>query len=807
VDSFSTASSQLAMGASLGNSAIWIQTKGDGAIERIFLNSLGESLSGTVNVRYAGRPEGTESYFSGVFAGGPRVLEIHPAYQRARFQIIEIIDVAETTFVPFAKGDPGDDEPVAYVIVELENRDTIRHDLRVFASATLRGSTPADVCARYDHGAHALVAYNASEPHWIRVFGAMEAPTRFCTDCDYARSYDPAFQDALEDDTSATGDIIGRLQWDFSLEPGERHRFWFAVGLSADGEQDALERFGRLPSADDALGQTVRSLKEILRAARVLTPDPVINQGALWSKVNMRRVMASYPTGQAFTNDPGTYTNVVTRDAAWFVYGNDHFLPSFSRRLLDNLAERQYPDGKLPEYFDGVTGRVEDDGLNINDDTPLYVLAVNHHFRATGDWDWLAKTYPAVARAAHYIISQVDDRGLVYCSADDSRGDVWAIAGWRNVVSGYHISGAVTEINAECVAALRDAAHLAEELGRDDEREVFALASAKIREAMDAYLLNPRNGLYYLNIDVNGSPRTDVTGDEIFPVIMRACSEETGFRIISRLNSPDFWTPAGLRTVSGLDPRFDPSAHSGLMGGVWPGLTWWYAFGAARYHPHSMVRALRSSFEHYAVDPQRNNTVPGQFSEWFDGESLANRGMRLSPWEPPRFLWAAVEGVCGLVLLPGAPRVNPLMPAGWNWVAVRDVPYHGRPFSYFIVREPETGSRVYATCVIDCDWRTEVYSTDVSDDVWIYSRDAIALAFRRDEDLTLLIGNTGAATIYAPVQFADIATLPDRAAVRVYNSERQSWESRGILERAQLSSTAFTIERGGFRLLEIISNR
>ena len=429
-----------------------------------------------------------------------------------------------------------------------------------------------------------------------------------------------------------------------ALRQASGSRFWFAVGVYADGEQDALQRFGRIPNADDALDQTVASLKEILRAARVLTPDPVINQGALWSKVNMRRVMASYPTGQAFTNDPGTYANVVTRDAAWFVYGNDHFLPSFSRRLLDNLAERQYPTGKLPEYFDGISGRVEDDGLNINDDTPLYVLAVNHHFRATGDWDWLARTYPAVARAAHYIISQVDDRGLVFCSANDSRGDVWAIAGWRNIVSGYHISGAVTEINAECVAALRDAAHLAEELGHDDEREAFASASARIRDAMDAYLLNPKNGLYYLNIDVDGSPRTDVTGDEIFPVIMRACSEETGFRIISRLNSPDFWTPAGLRTVSRLDPRFDPSAHSGLMGGVWPGLTWWYAFGAARYHPHSMVRALRSSFEHYGVDPQRYNTVPGQFSEWFDGESLANRGMRLSPWEPPRFLWAAVEG-------------------------------------------------------------------------------------------------------------------------------------------------------------------
>jgi hypothetical protein len=801
--SYTIAGSQLAMGASLGNSAIWVHTKGDGAIERVFLNTIGESLVGTVNVRYAGRPEGVDPFFPGLFAVGPRTLDINPAYQRVRFRLVDAIDVAETTFLPFAKGDPGDDEPLVYVIVELENRDVVRHDLRVTASAMLRGSTPADVWARFDNGARALIARNTRIPQWIRVIGGSEAPARFAADCDYGRSYDPAYQDALNDDASATGDLIGRLQWDFALAPSERRRFWFAVGVYTDGEQDALQRYGRISSADDALEHTIASLDQILRASRVLTPDPVINEGALWSKVNMRRVMASYPTGQAFTNDPGTYPNVVIRDAAWFVFGNDHFLPSFSRRLLDSLSQRQYSNGKLPEYFDAVSGRVEDDGLNINDDTPLYVLAVNHHFRATGDADWLTTTYPAVARAARYIISQIDDRGLVFCSADDPRGDVWAIAGWRNIVSGYHISGAVTEINAECVAALRAAAHLSDTMGHDADGEEFAAASARIRGAMDAHLINPKNGLYYLNIDVNGTARTDVTGDEIFPVIMRACSEETAFRIISRLNSPDFWTPAGLRTVSRLDPRFDPAAHSGLMGGVWPGLTWWYAFGAQRYHPHSMVRALRSSFEHYGVDPQRYNTVPGQFSEWFDGESLANRGMRLSPWEPPRFLWAAVEGVCGLMLMPGLARVNPLMPAGWNWVALRDVPYHGGPFSYFLVREAEGDVRVYATRSIDCNWPAEIYTVDVSDGVRIYTGDAVGIALRRDGDLVLLVGNTGADTIYAPIQFTDESLLPGRATCRIYNSERRSWEEHGVLEQRELRATGLSIERGGFRILEI----
>lgn len=159
------------------------------------------------------------------------------------------------------------------------------------------------------------------------------------------------------------------------------------------------------------------------------------------------------------------------------------------------------------------------------------------------------------------------------------------------MISGYTLNGAVTEINAECAAALRAASHLARNLGDDSaDGDDFGAASGRIARAMDEYLLNPENGLYYLNIDADGQIHTDVTADQIFPVMFRVCDEDTGFRIISRLNARDFWTAGGLRTVSQNDPLYDPSGNIGLLGGVWPGLTWWYSFAAARYHPEFMVR-------------------------------------------------------------------------------------------------------------------------------------------------------------------------------------------------------------------------
>lgn len=803
------------MGASLGNGAVWIHTKNTGAIERVFSTALGQSLIGTVSLRYGGmalpiaaarlshRDDPSAIAYIGLRPDGPRrTFEIHPAYQRVTYTVAGSIAVSETTFVALSGGDPADDLPIAYQVVELSNRDQTRHQLRVVASARLCGSTPADVRAVFDERLSALVAWNESIANAVRIFGLTVPPTRYDTNFDFGSVYDPSHVHALDDSTHAFGDMLGQLQLDIELEPGETRRFCLKTAVFARGVDDAAERYNLAPDPDTALRRTITHLEDCLRASQVLTPDAVINEGALWSKVNMRRVMASYPQGCAFTNDPGASSAVVVRDGAWFVYGNDFFLPAFSRSLLENIGKRQYATGKLPEFYHAVDGDVEDDGLNINDDTPLYILAVSHHVRATGDAEWLRSMYGSICAAAGYIISQIDERGLVFCSAKDPRGNVWAIASWRNIIPLYTINGAVTEINAECVAALREAAHMAAEVERKGDAERFASFAERIADAMNTHLINPENGLYYLNIDADGNVHTDVTGDEIFPVMFRVCDEETGFRIISRLNAPDFWTSAGLRTASRNDPRYDASNYAGLLGGIWPGLTWWYAFAAARYHPSFMVRALRSSFEHYAVDPKKNNTVPGQFSEWFDGESLTNKGMRLSPWEPPRFLWAAVEGVCGLTLTYGVPCISPLVPENWTWVGLRRIPYHGGEFSYFAVRQ-HAGFHIYSTAPARSESDVHVYEEDVSDQVSVFAEAGVALALRSKEQVVVLVGNVGLTTANIATNIAPLVAPESIYRLRVYDSERQDWEEFGQSRGSELAGLAFSVETQGFRLLEI----
>ena len=113
----------------------------------------------------------------------------------------------------------------------------------------------------------------------------------------------------------------------------------------------------------------------------------------------------------------------------------------------------------------------------------------------------------------------------------------WGIVGWRNVIENYRLSGATTEVNSECYAALQTISHMARVLKEHDEAREFADQASALREAINTHLYNPDNGLYYLNIDVNGRPRSDITSDLVFPVMFGVATDDTAAQIISRLTS------------------------------------------------------------------------------------------------------------------------------------------------------------------------------------------------------------------------------------------------------------------------------
>jgi len=299
-------------------------------------------------------------------------------------------------------------------------------------------------------------------------------------------------------------------------------------------------------------------------------------------------------------------------------------------------------------------------------------------------------------------------------------------------------------------------------------------------------------------------PRRHRAGpDALFPVMYGVADAETSARIVSRLSDRDFWTKAGIRTVPrdaiDCDPDGTSSGPYGLLGGVWVGVSFWFAFAAASYNAEFMDLALSDSFRNYSADPRRNNTVPGQFSEWLHGETLVNQGMMLSPWFPPRYLWAAIEGAAGLDLSDDV-FLNPRLAPDWKWLGVRNLPYRGQQLAWLAVRLPEV--TIYTSFTMQKSAPYRAYETDITDQVQARGDDICVLGLRQGTDLLLFVGSTADDTVTTSVRVND--ALSGSYRLRQFDSLIGQWQDRGLRPAAQFTDgCVLQIERKGFSLLEL----
>jgi len=784
---------EMAVGSTLGGPKVCTLIKGTGAIEKIYSIEAGVTVFGTVVLHHW--DERTGMQLSPVETG---TFTLHPEHQERDFTLPNKVAVHEDIFVLSGHPSPNGavDPPAVYYAVELRNDAVDDAHVCTYAFCQLRGSTALDLAAGFDKRLGAMLAWNRSDPDLVRVFGCSEKPTSFETTLDYAKAVGMHSPGLLSGETECSdGDNLGVLHLSHTIKAGTSVRFFYLLTFSHEGRSGAAATYRACPSAGDALARTTAYYDEVLGRSVVLTPDPAVNRGVLWAKANMLRVQLKAPTGWCFVNDPMRSNNSVGRDTAWFGYGADYLTPEFAREALLAYVHHQEPSGLIIEYYDIRTGKTEDYGLNINDNTPLIILALWHHYTATGDDDFLREVYPCAAKAARYILSQRNDQGLVWCTSTGVSD--WGIIGWRNVIKDYRLSGASTEVNSECVAALKTAAHMARVLDRHDESTVFAEEAEALKTAINTHLYNPANGLYYLNIDVDGNARSDVTSDLVFPVIFDVATEETAARIVSRLSSHDFWTAGGIRDAPNYSPGPEPAY--GLMGGVWVGVTFWYAFAAARFSPSHMAQTLGESFHNYSRDPRQNNTVPGQFSEWLHGETLTNQGMMLSPWFPPRYLWAAIEGAAGLDFSTGNPRIYPHLAPEWKWLGVRNLPFRGRSLTWLAVRAPDL--RIFTNYHFQESASYVAYEEDISPSVGVIGDSVVGLGLRQGENMVLFVGNTLDRTIVTTLR-VDVE-VSGSYKLRVFDSLLNYWTDRGLFPAEYLrQGMVIQLERKGFFVVE-----
>ena len=770
--------------------------KATGAIQEVYGIEAGARVLGSIGVRYF--DDDTGAFISPAHDG--RFI-IHPEHQEHAFRLVNGVVVRETIFVLNDDSCRAQDGLAAvYLNIDFENATDRDVRLASYVLAMLRGDTTHDVAVEYDKELKGFLVWNEKAKDCVRTVTASRAPHSFETTLANSKA-SASVMPALTNTANAPQDPLGILRVDVSLPPNSQDSFYVlaTVGTSKKVVRTACRK---APKAAGALSRTKSWFKRHQGVSVITTPDPHINQGVLWAKANMLRIETLTPTGWGFTNNPTKSSNTVARDTAWFGMGGDFLDPTFVRETLLAFLKRQEDSGMIVEYYDMRTGETDDYGLNINDNTPLLIMAIWHHYNFTGDIEFLRDVYPQVRKAGNYILSQRNDKGLVFCNATGTSG--WGIVGWRNVIPNYRLSGATTELNSECYGALRDLSEMARVLEKHDDSSAFASEAAKLREAINTHLLDRASGVYLLNIDVDGCDHSEITSDLVFPLMFGVADKNTQIQVVSRLSTAKFWTDSGIRTVPRDAPNYSPRDGSGLLGGVWVGVSFWYAFAVASSSPEYMAHALSRSFQTYSVDPSRSNTVPGQFSEWLDGETLVNQGMMLSPWYPPRYLWAAVEGMAGLGVEAGEAAIEPRMPAQWKWMAAQNVPFRGSRLTWLVVRAPEL--QLFTTFASNSrSLETSRFSEDISDQVEMSGESSLAVALRHTNRILLFVGNTLDESVTDYIGLNSGAVEDGGYRLRRFESLLSSWETVEDLLSADDLRKGFSVvvERKGFVLLDL----
>ncbi len=662
-----------------------------------------------------------------------------PYAQISEFALDDRLLVTECFYVPHG---PAHDRTVAFVVeVALHNSSAESVDAAVFAWALLvgqrfYGEPEQEVRAARD--ATAISAWN-EETGAARLWGGSRHPAASALGlreqvllramregalpgADVLTEVTPELADAV------CGRIYGALEFRMTVAPGARETLRIAVVFDGRGRAEARASYDRLQADARALHDTQAYYGRALSQARFMTPSPVVNRGVVWAKANMLRIVKEYPQGWGATNSPPSDI-LVSRDTSWFVHGFDYFMPQFSRDALAVFNRFVEPSGQIVEYVRGVSGFNTSYELNINDDTPLHLIAMLHHYNATLDDAWVRSVAPLVVKIADYLLSQRDANGLIFCNAKGV--DMYGITSWRNIIPYYTLDGAVTEINAEAVFALEAAAVLCAIANDNAHWERYAAEAETLRREMMAHLFNDDTGAFVLNYDKRGDFQDNFTADEVFPVLFGVAARERRRAILSRLGEADFVTPVGLRTISTADAWYFPSHGFGLLGGVWPDLTLWFAVALAR---NGFVDECAGWLERiYATieEGAERNAVPGQFAEWFDGGSLTNRGMYLSPWTGAKYLWAVAETVGGLdgYRTSGRPHFSPLLPGGWAWAAAVRVHFGAGLCTYVIDARTKTIYGDMREASAEEPYRCLYAGTDVSAAVTVSPMEVGVVAF------------------------------------------------------------------------------
>ena len=223
------------------------------------------------------------------------------------------------------------------------------------------------------------------------------------------------------------------------------------------------------------------------------------------------------------------------------------------------------------------------------DATPLYLVALDELYRWTGDLELLRKHRDTALACLDWIdrFGDLDGDGLQEYRTSSEQG--YENMGWKDSAtavvdaSGRSVAQpkALVELQGYVFDAWHRSAEVFDALGEHDRAAELRRKAATLRGRVEELFWCEEEGTYAFALD-RQKQRADAVASNAGHLLWSGLpSAERARRVADRLFQEDMWTGWGIRTLSSLNPAYNP--HSYHRGSVWPHDNGIIAMGLRRY--------------------------------------------------------------------------------------------------------------------------------------------------------------------------------------------------------------------------------
>jgi glycogen debranching enzyme len=223
------------------------------------------------------------------------------------------------------------------------------------------------------------------------------------------------------------------------------------------------------------------------------------------------------------------------------------------------------------------------------DATPLYLITLHAAWRATGDRSLLER-HLSTAEGCLAWIDNYGDRDGDGFQEYQTRSDLgYENMAWKDsgdcvvYADGSLVKGpkALCELQGYVYDAWLRMAAVYDELGKPDRAQELRAKAQTLFDRFNEVFWDEEFGFYAFVLDGDKKKVLSVAsnvGHCLFSGIVR---QDRAKRVVERLMQPDMWSGWGIRTLSALNPAFNPYNYQ--TGSVWPHDNGIIALGFKRY--------------------------------------------------------------------------------------------------------------------------------------------------------------------------------------------------------------------------------